>query len=640
MVDRPRRLSSALAATLPLALLAAPVPRADVVAVSISAIQGRGALSPLQDQTVATSGVVTQVHSHGFFLQDPRGDGDEATSDGIFVFTRAAPIGVAVGQRVQLSGTVAEFSTAGSSVTQLSRPSGLTVTGTGDTLAPTTVTLPVAGDLERFEGMLIKLTGPLVVQQNYFYARYGQLTLGYGGRLQTPTNRYRPGAQAQALAQFNALSSVLLDDGSSAQNPNPTPFIGTDGAPRAGDSFGDITGVIDYGPASSVAAGPGDYKIHPTVTPTLSLTHPRPAAPAPVGGNVKVGSFNVLNYFTTFTDGTTASGQTGQGCSLGTTVAAAHCRGANHLAEFRRQRDKIVAAVAVMNADVLGLMEIQNNGNVAAQNLVDALNARVGAGTYATIALPAAGTGTDAIRMAMIYRPDRLSVMGAPVSDTDPVHHRPPLAQTFQLTNGERFTLVVNHFKSKGSCPAAGDAGAAGNTDTGDGQGCWNALRTQQAQRLRTFVAQRQAAAGSNDVLVIGDLNAYAQEDPIDDLTRHGFVDQIGRYNRFGYSYVFDGLAGRLDHALTTPSLSAKVTGAVHWHINADESPAQDYHLAFKQPACAACAPDPYTASPYRSSDHDPVVVGLDLRQAGAAVPGQGARRPVRPPTSSTSTPP
>ena len=647
---RPRRWAAWMVAALPLILGAASAPRhpASTAALAtitpITAIQGRGDVSPLEGQTVTTSGVVTRVNSHGFFLQDLRGDADDATSDGLFVFTRTAPTGVAVGQGLQLTGTVVEFSTAGSSVTQLSSPSAITVTGAGHTITPQAVTLPVTGDLERFEGMLVTLTGPLVVQQNYFHARYGQLTLGHGGRLQTPTHRHRPGVQAQALAQLNALSSIVLDDGSSVQNPSPTPFIGHDGAPRAGDSFGDITGVIDYGPTTAAAAGPGDYRIHPTVTPVWRRTHPRPAAPPPVGGDIKVGSFNLLNYFTTFTDGTTASGQTGQGCRLGTAVAAAHCRGAGNLAEFRRQRAKIVEALAVMKADVLGLMEVQNNGNAAAQNLVDALNARVGAGTYATTALPAAGTGTDAIRVAMVYRPARLRVMGAPVSDTDPIHHRPPLAQTFQWPHGGRFTLVVNHFKSKGGCPAAGDADAAGNTDAGDGQGCWNALRTRQSQRLRAFVAQRQAAAGSDDVLVIGDLNAYAQEDPIDELTRHGYVDLISRFQdsrgSVSYSYVFDGMAGVLDHALATPALAARVTGAAHWHINADESRAQDYNLEFKPPACTPCAPDPYTATPYRSSDHDPLLVGLNPHPGGSTAPRQGARRPVSPATSSTSTPP
>ena len=217
----------------------------------------------------------------------------------------------------------------------------------------------------------------------------------------------------------------------------------------------------------------------------------------------------------------------------------------------------------------------------------------------------------------MIYKPSRLALLGAPVSDTDPVNNRPTLAQSIVLSNGERFSLLVNPFKSNGSCPAAGDVDAAGNTDSGAGQGCWNVLRKQQAQRLRSFVATVQTAAGSNDVLLIGDLNAYTQEDPVFDLTSNGYIDQVGRFSAFGYSYVFDGAAGRLDHAMASPTLSARVSRAAHWHINADETALADYNLEFTAPllcnGATPCSPDPYSVSPYRSSDHDPVVVGLNL---------------------------
>ena len=621
----PRNSSTAPA---PCAGAPAPAPVPAPLAAAIYTIQGSGSTSPLVGQVVVSSGVVTKLTNSGFFMQDLVGDNNPATSDGIFVFTGATAYpAAAVGNSVQVTGTVVEFNTgapgntdtAAHTVTQLSSVTTVTQTGSGYSIAPTLVTLPEAvdGDLARFEGMLVRLTGPFTVAQNYFQGRFGQLTLAVGGRMETPTNRFRPGAQAIALADQNARSRIILDDGSSLQNPNPTPYLDSNALPRAGDTVDSITGVIDYGLATSSNTGVGDYKIHPTQAPVFTLSNLRTAAPEAVGGNVKVASFNVLNYFTTFTNGATASGLTGQGCSLGVSVSASNCRGASSLAEFVRQRAKIVEAIAALDADVLGLMEIQNNGLVAVQNLVDALNAKVGAATYVTPPLPAQGSGSDAIRVAMIYKPSRLALLGAPVSDSDPVNNRPTLAQSFVLSNGERFSLLVNHFKSKGSCPAASAVNAAGNTDSGDGQGCWNGQRQQQAQRLRSFVATVQTAAGSNDVLLIGDLNAYAQEDPVFDLTSNGFIDQVGRFNSFGYSYVFDGAAGRLDHAIASPSLSARVSRAAHWHINADETALADYNLEFKAPllchGTTPCPPDPYSVSPYRSSDHDPVVVGLNL---------------------------
>ena len=597
------------------------------VAAAIYTIQGSGSSSPLASQVVITSGVVTKLNNNGFFMQDLTGDGNPATSDGIFVFTGSSAWPAAVvGNLVQVTGTAVEFNvgsatntnTAAHTVTELTSISAVTLTGSGYSIAPTVVALPEAVNdaLERYEGMLVTLTGPFTVNQNFFLGRYGQLTLAVGGRMETPTNRYRPGsAQAIALADENARRRIQLDDGSSLQNPNPIPYLGANGLPRAGDVTGSITGVLDYGLATNSAAGAGDYKIHPTVAVNFSVANPRTAAPDPVGGNLKVASFNVLNYFTAYTNG----GGTAVGCSLGGSVATTNCRGADNATEFGRQQAKIVEAMAALNADVLGLMEIQNNGNVAAQNLVDALNARVGAGTYRTTALPA-DTGSDAIRVAMIYKPTKLAAVGVAVSDNDPVNNRPTLAQTFALANGERFSLLVNHLKSKGSCPAVGSADYTGNFDAGDGQGCWNLQRVQQAQRLRTFVAQRQAAAGSNDVLLIGDFNAYAQEDPMYELTSNGFVDQVGRFSSFGYSYVFDGAAGRIDHAIANNTLSARINRAVHWHINADEAAIADYNTEFKAPATtcglggsSACPADPYSAAPYRASDHDPVVVGLNL---------------------------
>jgi uncharacterized protein len=605
---------------------------AQVTDTPIYVIQGSGNTSALVGQTVTTTGVVTKLNNNGFFLQDLMGDGNPLTSDGIFVFTGTAPTvtpvtPVTTGSYVRLSGRVVEFNTgaatnadtASRTVTELTTITGLQTLGTGYSITPTAVSLPEAvdGDLERYEGMLISVAGPLTVSQNYFQARYGQVTLSAGGRLEVPTNRFRPGPQAAALRDENARRRILLDDGSSAQNVNPTAYIGADNTLRAGDTIASLTGVLDYGLATASNAGYGDYKIHPTVVPLFTRSNPRTAAPEAVGGNLKVASFNVLNFFTTFGNGQTASGLTGQGCTLGTSTAAINCRGADNAAEFARQRTKIIEAMAAINADVLGLMEIQNNGPVAAQNLVDGLNLKVGAGTYAVVPDPTGvgtgGTGTDAIKVAMIYKPAKLSRVGASNSDGAAVHNRPPLAQTFSLSNGEKFTLVVNHFKSKGSCPLPTDADFAGNGDSLDGQSCWNVKRLQQAQALRTFVARLQTAAANNDVLLIGDFNAYAQEDPVFDLTSSGFVDQVGRFSSFGYSYVFDGDAGRLDQGIASASLSPKVTRAVEWHVNADEPFGIDYNLEFKQPACATCAPDLYSPTAFRSSDHDPVVLGLSL---------------------------
>ncbi|MFZ5527114.1 MAG: ExeM/NucH family extracellular endonuclease [Pseudomonadota bacterium] len=591
-----------------------PGPSPSPSQVSIHTIQGSGHTSPLVGQSVTTRGVVTKLLNNGFFMQEPNPDSDPTTSEGILVFTSTAPtVSVSVGQLVQLTGVVDEYNvgaagnalTAAHTVTELKTISNLSVLASNQSITPTVITFPELqdGDLEHVEGMLVTIATELTASQNYFLGRYGQITLSAEGRLLKATNLHRPGSvEAQQVDQDNARRRIILDDGSSLQNPNPTPYFSADdNTQRAGDTIDSITGVIDYGLATASNTGLADYRIHPTEPVVFTRAHPRTEAPADVGGNVKVASFNVLNYFN------------GNGLGAGFPTS----RGASTLAEFNRQRAKIIAALKAIDADVVGLMEIENDGTGAQSavvDLVNGLNAAMGAGTYAVVPDPSTGTGTDEIKVALIYKPGKLGRVGSSLSDASSVHNRPPLAQTFAAPNGEKFTVLVNHFKSKG----CGDATGA-NADQGDGQGCYNSSRLQQAQTLRGFINTLQTAQGDNDVLVIGDLNAYAKEDPIHDLTSNGFVDLSAHFNGPGeYSYVFDGEAGYLDHALASTSLTAQVTGAHHWHINADEPSVIDYNVEFKQPGCAACGPDYYTTTAYRSSDHDPVVIGLNLlKQVG-----------------------
>lgn len=581
----------------------------------IYSIQGSGATSPLVGQQVTTRGIVTAVFSGllGYYIQDETGDANPATSDGIFVFANSQSLPVAVGERVQVTGNVSEYAgfAGNPTVTEITGASNLAKLGLGS-IAPTPIVLPEAaeGDLERYEGMLVTITSTLTVSQNYFQGRYGQVTLSANGRLTKPTNAYRPGtAQALALADENARRRIVLDDGASSEslfngveNPNPISYIGADNTLRAGDTVANLTGIIDFGRITSATGADAivDYKLQPTVPPVFARVNSRTPTPPAVGGTLKVASFNVLNYFTTFSDGNTAGGQSGQGCLPSGTTA--DCRGADNLAEFNRQRDKIIRAIAGLDGDVVGLMELQRNSGVAAQNLAAGLNAYLGSNVYAVVPDPG-NVGTDAIQVAMIYKPALLSLVGAALSDADPIHNRPPLAQTFQaVSGGESLTVIVNHFKSKGC-----DGATGADLDQGDGQGCYNDRRKQQANALLSFIGSVQAAAGDTDVLVIGDLNAYAKEDPVDILVNGGLADQLLRFaGASEYSYVFDGEAGYIDHALATPSLAAQVTDTAHWHINADEPSVIDYNTDFKPQ-------DLYTVSPYRASDHDPVLVGLRL---------------------------
>lgn len=577
--------------------------------VKIPQIQGSGLTSPYANTVQTTTGVVTKKLGSGFFIQDPQGDGDPDTSDAIFVYGAGA--GAREGDLVRVTGTVTEYGPSGSvrSYTELKDVSAVAVLGSGCTIAPVDIDLPT--ELSRYEGMLVRFARPLTVNGNNYLGDRGELVLA-NGRRETPTNRYRAGTpQAGALMAENRRNEVILDDGIFTV-PAHIPYLAADKTVRAGDTVTNLVGVLDFG---AIGGGGGWYKLQPTATPVFRRTNPRQDAPVVAPGNVRVASANVLNFFTTFTDGTDAWGRTGQGCVIGNGAPAkSNCRGADNMTEFQRQRDKIVNELKAMNADVVGLMEIQNDGDTTVSYLVDALNAAIGHPVYAYVAKPAA-TGTDAIRVAMIYKPAVLTPVGGALSDGDAVNNRPPMAQTFQVNaNGAKFSLIVNHLKSKGGCGGAG----VGNTDSGDGQGCWNATRVQQAQRLfNEFIPTVVAAAGGDpDVLAVGDFNAYGHEDPIAFLTDNGMVNELERFvrpNGAPYSYVFGGQSGYLDHALASRALDPQVAGVTEWHNNADEPAAIDYNLD-------DTADDPYVNNAFRASDHDPVVVSLNLAPAYADV--------------------
>ena len=550
----------------------------------IAEIQGADAVTPLLGECVRTQGVVTGDFNNdasglgGFYIQDDTPDSNPATSDGIFV---ASAADVEAGDRVQVDGTAAE--TFGE--TQITG-SIVSVDGTG-TITPVSYDLPRPAGVtfEPVEGVLLTFPEALAVTEHFQLGRFGEVTVSSDGRLFQPTDVVEPGAPAQALLAENQLRRLLIDDGSSVQNPATVPYLEAD-AVRIGDSATGITGVLGFGFSL--------YRLQPTAPIAFARTNPRPAAPEDVGGDIKVASFNTLNYFTTLTS------------------ENPDARGANSVEEFNRQQAKEVAAILGIDADILGLMEIENNGAEAVDNLVAALNAATAPGTYASITEPVinppnefGGTfGTDAIKVAFIYRPASVTPVGDAQTSTDPVFDRPPLIQTFGLVaGGEDITVVVNHFKSK-NC-ATGSAPL--DTDQGDGQSCFNQRRVLQAEALIDALSTLDVP----NPLIIGDLNSYTQEDPIDVIEEAGytglsemFIDDADRY-----SFVFDGFSGELDHALASAELLDNVSGATIWHINADEPLILDYNLDFGRD------PSIYSPDAYRSSDHDPLIVGIDFDQ-------------------------
>jgi hypothetical protein len=239
--------------------------------------------------------------------------------------------------------------------------------------------------------------------------------------------------------------------------------------------------------------------------------------------------------------------------------------------------------------------------------LVNGLNAGAPAGTtYAFVDVGLPTIGTDLITCGFLYKTNTVALVGAAAVNLNSVFNRPPIAQTFrEISTGGKLTITINHFKSKSGPPSSGP-----DIDIGDGQSAWNVTRTAQANALTAWLATNPTGDADPDVLIIGDLNAYAKEDPITAIKNAGYVNLTEVFEGVGgYSYAFAAEFGHLDHALGTASLNAQVTGAESWHANADEPVYYDYNLENKNAAQQAIN----VGTPYRYSDHDPVVIGLNL---------------------------
>ena len=570
----------------------------------ISAIQGNGDASSLVGETVEVQAVVTvslqgEDQLKGFFLQEESFDQDSdlTTSEGIFVYYNKTE--VAQGDVVKLRAKVEEKY----GQTQLAYVGDLKVCGT-ESYSATEITLPAEGGLEAYEGMLVSVSNELVVNDTYGLSRYGELKLGTE-RLFQSTQVALPGDAANAVEAENKLKSITLDDGSSAQNPEvipyPTPELDAYNTLRLGDKVNGLTGVLGYGYSQ--------YRIHPTTTPNFIPENERSEAPDVVeNSNLRIASFNVLNYF---------NGD-GQGGGFPTP------RGADTAEEFERQKAKTVSAILALDADVIGLLEMENDGFSdlsAIADLVASLNAAQANDTYAFVNLNTEQVGGDAIMSAIIYRSNKVAEIGtAAFTEAVPFDYgnRPPVMQTFtdKLTK-ENFSVVVTHLRSKGSCSKAEGLDA----DQKDGQGCWNQTRVNAVNKLNEWLATNPTTVADEDMVILGDMNAYGEEDPIYAFVNNGFVNI--KKQRFGhtrdYSYVYQGRIGSLDHAFASSSMYDKVVGIQDWHINADEPVSLDYNMEYKSDKHLASL---YADHAYRASDHDPIVIDFDTRPAPTVIEG------------------
>ena len=598
----------------------------------INAIQGASDISPLAGQTVKTVGVVTAVYStgghDGFYLQSPDTGGplDMSThtaSDAIFAYGTAATASVAIGDYVSVIGQVTEYY----NLTEISIASAADVVQLDDNgiTAPiaATVALPeTEAARESLEGMLLAPQGDFTVTNNYTTNQYAEIGLAAGTTpLVNPTVTARPGTDAYTAAvAANAARAVTLDDGAStnylysdAKN-TAVPYLSTTAPVRIGAAVTFTKPVIfdfrqrawRFQPTEALVAENAD------VVQPVTFENDRTEAPENVGGDIRLATFNVLNYFSTTGDSLTGCRYYEDRAGEPTTVSGGClARGAANADDFERQQAKIVAAINALDADVVSLEEIENsaafgkNRDDALQNIVNALNADVGTNAWDYAASPTVlPASEDVIRTAFIFKPATVELVGDSIILAESAafngRAREPLAQAFRLVGDDAssFLAIANHFKSKGS-------GSGADADMGDGQGASNATRVEQAEALVAFAAELKTETGIDRVFLTGDFNAYDLEDPLQVLLEAGYINQGAKSGE--YTYAFGGTVGSLDHVFASAEADATVNDVDVWNINSVESVALEYSRYNNN------LTDFYAPNAFRSSDHDPVVLGLNL---------------------------
>jgi len=543
--------------------------------IPVYAVQGSGMTSPFAGQQVRTQGIVTAIDSNGYYIQDAAGDGNSATSDGVFIFTSTAPTGVAIGDLIQVTGTVTEFvaGTGALSVTEINSPSALTVVSSGNTL-PAAVVIGTDGVLpptengpgngfgnalafyESMEGMRVTVQAPLVVQDTNSFGETWVLASGGDGA----TGVNDRGGITISAGDLNPERIQIDNDANLSPNYNPTH--------TQGDILGDVTGIMNYANSS--------YEVLVTGTVTTLTDITLPQETTTLNGDsshLTIASYNIENA------------DVGDG----------------------QQKFNILAGNIVNNLlapDIIALQEIQDadgpgngtdlSGTVTAQALIDAIKAIGGPDyVYLEIAPTTAGsTGGEPggnIRNGFLYDPSRVSFVEGSLSlinDSAFSGSRKPLVGSFTF-NGQTVQVIDVHFTSR-----LGSGELEGATqppvDAGDSS------RTAQGQAVRDFINTELATNPALKIGVFGDFNGFYFEGAVGALEAGGVMTDLHRLNapEERYTYVFDGNSQAIDQAVVTQNL---LSGAQFdpVHLNSE-----------------------YLSNPNRPTDHDPIVASFLIAPA------------------------
>lgn len=537
-------------------------------ATPITAVQGNGYRSPMVGQRVTVRGVVTRIEpDRGYYIEQASATGEPGFSRALFVQAPSVPPQLRRGLELGVEGLVEETGRERDTLTGLVDTGAPVVCGEGLDLPLTATALPLDSPArEALEGMRVTLPAALTLTDTYNMHR-GEWVVSAGGALRLATEDSEPGRAAGRQERQNRQRSlsVTLPPGPPAALP-----VGTE--------LGGLTGVLGHGGARQ--------SLYAEAVPSIR----RPDLPAiepPADGHLRIVSLNLLNFWN------------GDGRGGGFPTE----RGARSPQEFAAQKDRTRAALSRMQPHLLAVQELENDGfgpHSAAQSLLDVLNG-TGHDDWRAVD-PGGRIGGDVITVGLFYRAGLLEPMGAPRVLQGAAFERlsrQPLAQRFRArSSGQAFWAVVNHLKSKGSCPESG-----ADADRDDGQGCWNAARVRAVEALAPWLDELAAATGTTRVIVLGDMNSWRREDPIRAFRAAGWHELVEELSGLPqHSFLYFGQRGTLDYAFASPQMRREARRAFIWHINADWPRDMD------QPA-------PWL----RVSDHDPVVVDVSFSQSATS---------------------
>jgi hypothetical protein len=505
-------------------------------------------------------GVVSGVYQNkgelaGFFMQH----NSLFSTSGIFVHTKKK---VQLGDEIRIIAKVIEYKNE----TRLDSVKSIEVISTDNSFKTQTLKLPYTPkQIECLEGCIVTIDSDLIISDSYSFDKYGQILVSSIPLIQA-TEIYDAQNESTEIVKHiegQELSSITLDDLSNKRFPVDSNLYLSKDQIVIGNKLSSVRGYV--------CQRNDTYSIR--LVADLEVYMPEQNLSSELNGQLKVMSLNLHNLF--------------NGNGVGGKFPTP--RGAKTYDDYQKQLVKLTSAIDFANPDIIALMEIENDGEDSLSTIVqfcEYLNTNSKRENY-KVAFTTGKAAKDVIKTGIIYDASLLSTTELGMYHSQSIFSRSPLFQEFVFQDSLEFVLSVNHFKSKSPRNAKGE-----NIDQNDGQAAFNAKRLLQAKELLAII---DSLYSSINLIVLGDFNAYSEEEPIRKLQSQS----LEKLSTLKYSYVYKGMQGNLDHAFVSNSFRDSIKETKVLDFNASYPNWIDYRF------------DNSDSSYFRSSDHNPLLIGI-----------------------------